>query len=519
MEKKQKSGKHIHLVGIGGTGLSAIARVLLGRGFKITGSDQELTQRTADLYAAGAVVYKGHKAANISGAQMLVVSSAIPADNPELVAAREAGIPILKRDDFLGSLMNKQVGIAVAGTHGKTTTAGMIAHIFIEAGLDPSFIVGDDMPTLGSNGRAGQGTHFIIEADEYDRMFLGLRPKVGVITNIEYDHPDIYESEEAYVEAFRTFAQTLPAGGRLVVCAEDDTAVQLLKANDQVQTYAYGIGFPITPMPGLELILAPDPRPNDTGGMTFTVERNLEPLGEINLPIPGEHNVNNALAAVCVALGEEIPFATIASALKSFTGMKRRFDVLGRVGGISIIDDYAHHPTEISATLAAARQRYPEGRLIGAWQPHTFSRIKALLPDFKTCFTDADMVVVLDIFHSRERDTLGLSASQIAQQIEHEHVHYAGNIQEAQTYLLNQLERGDVLLLLNAGDARIVGEWIVDSLREKVGDTMLAESGTAVVGNDDDEKKVGLDATLSQVQRLVARLQQEEASKKQTGDE
>ncbi|MCA9982045.1 MAG: UDP-N-acetylmuramate--L-alanine ligase, partial [Anaerolineales bacterium] len=358
MEKKQKFGKHIHLVGIGGTGLSAIARVLLGRGFKVTGSDQALTQRTADLYAAGAVVYKGHKASNIRGAQLLVVSSAIPPDNPEVAAARTAGIPVLKREDFLGSLMTKQVGIAIAGTHGKTTTAGMIAHIFMEAGLDPSFIVGDDLPSLATNGRAGQGTHFIIEADEYDRMFLGLRPKIGVITNVEYDHPDIYASRDDYVQAFEEFARGLPAGGRLVVCAEDATAVQLLKANDQVQNYAYGIGFPITPMPGLELVLAPDPRPNKEGGMTFVVEKNLEPLGEIVLTIPGEHNVNNALAAVCVALGEDIPFATIAAALHSFTGMKRRFDILGRVGGITIVDDYAHHPTEIEATLAAARLRY-----------------------------------------------------------------------------------------------------------------------------------------------------------------
>ncbi len=508
MDKKQKIGKHIHLVGIGGTGLSAIARVLLGRGFKVTGSDQELTQRTAELYAAGAIVYKGHKAANMRGAQMLVVSSAIPADNPEIMAAREAGIPVLKRDEFLGSLMTKQVGIAIAGTHGKTTTAGMVAHIFIEAGLDPSFIVGDDMPVLESNGQAGQGTHFIIEADEYDRMFLGLRPKVAVITNVEYDHPDIYDSTEAYVEAFEEFVRGLPAGGRLVVCAEDNTAVKLLKTNPNVQNYAYGIGFPITPTPGLELILAPDPRPNAEGGMTFTVEHNLEPLGEISLPIPGEHNVNNALAAVCVALGEGIPFVTIASALHSFTGMKRRFDVLGRVGGITVIDDYAHHPTEIMATLTAARQRYPQERLIAAWQPHTFSRLKALLPAFATCFTKADKVIVLDVFRSREKATAGLSGPEIAQQIKHAQVHYAGDLATAQSYLLDALQAGDVLLLLNAGDARLVGQWIVDSLREERGDEIVAT--TAVDTATSHDKKLGLDATLSQVQRLVARLQEDE---------
>lgn len=512
MEKKQRVGKHIHLIGIGGTGLSAIARVLLGRGFKVTGSDQELTQRTADLYAAGAVVYKGHKPANVRGAHMVVVSSAIPADNPELLAAREAGVPVLKRDEFLGSLMTKQVGIAIAGTHGKTTTAGMVAHIFMEAGLDPSFIVGDDLPVLDSNGRAGQGTHFIIEADEYDRMFLGLRPKVTVITNVEYDHPDIYPSPESYVQAFEDFVNLLPAGGRLVVCAEDDTAVRLLKTNPNVQTYAYGIGFPITPMPGLELILAPDPRPNAAGGMSFTVEHNLVPLGEIHLPIPGEHNVNNALAAICVALGEGLPFATIAAALHSFTGMKRRFDILGQVGGIVVIDDYAHHPTEIMATLAAARQRYPQGRLIAAWQPHTYSRLRALMPEFLACFAQADQVLVLDVFRSREKEMAGLNAQQITRQIQHKQVRYVGDMAAVQNYLLETLQAGDVLLLLNAGDARILGQWVVDSLREEVGEEVGGNSTTAVDTPPlNEEKKLGLDATLSQVQRLVARLQQEDS--------
>jgi UDP-N-acetylmuramate--alanine ligase len=507
VEKKPRTGKHIHLIGIGGTGLSAIARVLLGRGFKVTGSDEQLTQRTADLYAAGAVVYKGHRPANIQGAQMVVVSSAIPDTNPEVQAARQAGIPVLKRDEFLGSLMTKQVGVAIAGTHGKTTTAGMVAHIFIQAGWDPSFVVGDDLPSVGTNGRAGQGTHFIIEADEYDRMFLGLRPKIGVITNIEYDHPDIYESPEAYDQAFETFAKNLPAGGRLVVCAEDDTAVTLLKANPQVQTYAYGIGFPITPMPGLELILAPDPRPNSHGGMSFTVEQNLQPIGNIELRVPGEHNVNNALAAICVALGEGIPFETISAALATFPGMKRRFDILGQVGNITVVDDYAHHPTEIAATLAAARQRYPQSRLIAAWQPHTFSRLKALMPEFTTCFATANEVVVLDVFRSREKGDAGQTAQNIAKQIKHPKVLYVGDLAAAQSYLLNQLRAGDVLLLLNAGDARVVGEWIVDSLREKLGEQVVDEDETVLPS---DEKRVGLDATLSQVQRLVARLQQNE---------
>lgn len=516
MAKKQK-GKHIHLVGIGGTGISAIARVLLDRGFRVSGSDQVLTKRTADLYAAGADIFKGHKASHITGAQMVVVSSAIPDDNPEIRAAKEAGIPVLKRADLVGSLMTNNVGIAVAGTHGKTTTAGMIAQILLEMEADPTIIMGDTLPKLGSNGQAGKGRHFLVEADEYDQMFLGLRPKIGVVTNIEFDHPDSYASAEAYRRAFTEFVKQIPDSGRLVICAEDAGAVEMLKVNPKLMRTAYGIGFPITPTPGLTLLLAQDVKPNELGGSDFVVERDMTPLGTIRLQVPGEHNVNNALAAMAVALYEGFDFKVIAKALQEFTGVGRRFEVQGEEHGITVIDDYAHHPTEIKATLAATKQRFPKRRIWAVWQPHTYSRVKALLHDFSNAFADADQVIMLDIYRSRETDTLGLTASGVLKQIKHPNVRHIAELVDAAAYLLNHCQANDVILTLNAGDARNIGEWVLEGLREraaevvsseanKMGDEEKQQDETPATG--DKDKMFKLDATASQVRRLVDRLKQ-----------
>lgn len=517
MTKKQK-GKHIHLIGIGGTGLSAIAQVLLDRGFRVSGSDESLTQRTADLYAAGANIFKGHRAGNVTGAQMVVLSSAIGDENPEVQEARRLGIPLLKRGDLLGSLMTNNTGIAIAGTHGKTTTTGMVAQILLEAALDPTVIMGGTLVKMESNGRSGTGKHFVVEADEYDQMFLGLRPKIGVVTNIEYDHPDSYPNRGHYEQAFQEFAKLLPDDGCLIICAEDANAVGLLKTNPALTRYAYGIGFPITPMPGLNLLLAQDVRPNDKGGVDFLVDLNLEPIGSISLQVAGDHNVNNALAATAVALHEGLSFELIARALADFPGVERRFEVRGQVNNITVVDDYAHHPTEIRTTLAAAKQRYPNQRVWAVWQPHTYSRVKTLLNDFATCFTDAYGVVVVDIYRSRERDTLGLDAPSVAAQIKHGRVHYGGALAQATSYLLDQLQPDDVVITLNAGDARVMGDWILDGLRERQAALILANLEDTM-GDDekqpsdeqtDADKMFKLDATAAQVRRLVNRLKKEE---------
>ena len=457
-------GNHLHLVGIGGAGMSAIAQVLLGRGFTVSGSDQQANERTAALEAAGATVYVGHRGEQVAGANGLIISSAVPETNPEVTAARTNGQPILKRSDLLGLLMEGLTGIAVAGSHGKTTTTGMIAQILLTAQLDPTFIIGSELPSLGTNGRFGRGDHFVVEADEYDHMFLGLRPTLAVITNLEHDHPDIFPTELAYQTAFRQFVALLPENGRLITCYDDAGARQLLEIIQPPppQILTYGL------QPGADLI-ASEIRPNQLGGVDFMVQQGEQLVGLARLRLPGDHNVRNALAAIAVGLDLGLDFNTIRQALADFGGMKRRFQVTGEVGGVVVIDDYAHHPTEIRATLAAARQRYSGRRLWAVWQPHTFSRTKLLLSEFATCFNEADQVVALDIYHSRETDTLGINTAVVLQTMNHPHATYTPSHKEAADYILDRVRPSDVVLTLGAGDGNLVGQWVLTGLRQKIG--------------------------------------------------
>lgn len=457
---------HIHLIGIGGSGISAIARVLLGRGFVVSGSDMQANEITAALQEAGATIYLGHDAANIANAQLILISSAIPEENPELQAARQANIPVMKRFDFLGHLMADKIGVAVAGSHGKTTTTGMLAHILMEAALDPTVIVGGILPSLGTNGRYGEGDYFLVEADEYDRMFLGLRPEVAIVTNIEHDHPDIFPSEEDYRTAFEQFAQLLPDGGHLVACATDaETAVLLEKVRlpgVQISTYALGVDKGEQPK---ATYLALDLRPNQLGGTDFLVETEGEMVGLARLRVPGHHNVLNALAAIIVASDLGIDFNVIRTALGSFSGVSRRFELIGEVASVTIIDDYAHHPTEIEVTLQAARQRYPGRRLWAVWQPHTFSRTKLLLDKFATCFAEADRVVALDIYRSREKDSLGLDTAVVLEAMNHPAAIHIPNLDDAAKYILDRVRPHDVVLTLGAGDGNKVAQQILAGIQ------------------------------------------------------
>lgn len=457
-----KEGMHIHLIGIGGAGLSAIARVLMELGYKVSGSDCMASALTAALAEEGARVMINHAAANINGADMLLVSSAIPPGNSEVQAARAAGIPILKRADLLGQLMAERRGIAVAGAHGKTTTTAMLASVLMAAGRDPSFIVGGVVAALGTNARAGRGDLFLIEADEYDRTFLGLTPEVAVLTTVEHDHPDCYPTLEALLDAFREFIGHLPADGLLVACA-DDLGARSLGHEWESRGGAirwYGFGAEAT-------WRATDFQPNQAGGSDFVVSKSGLTVGLVRLRIPGRHNVLNALATIVTADWLGLSFETVRSALTDFRGVGRRFEIKSEVGGVVFVDDYAHHPTEIKATLSAARENFPGRRIWAVFQPHTYSRTRALMDEFARAFNEADEVIVLKIYPARETDDLGLSAEQLVARMAHPSVRHISSRHAAADYLVEHLRPGDVLLTMGAGDGYMVGEWVFDVLESQ----------------------------------------------------
>ncbi|HSG15695.1 MAG TPA: UDP-N-acetylmuramate--L-alanine ligase [Anaerolineae bacterium] len=470
-----RPGMRIHLVGIGGTGLSAVAAVLLGQGYVVSGSDRQLNELTNSLKSSGATVFEGHNGDQAKGADMLLVSSAIPATNPEIQAAEQAGIPILKRDEFLGLLMADSYGIAIAGSHGKTTTTGMIAQIMIEGGLDPSVVVGAVLPALQSNGRAGKSEFFVVEADEYDYMFLGLRPTLAIVVNVEYDHPDLFPSVSAYRQAFTDFVLKIHNEGLLLACIDDEGAAALADFATTLPIRVSTYGLDRGEWQAVEV------RPNQLGGSDFLVQHEGQTMGLIRLRVPGEHNVRNALAAVATVSELGIGFDTVRRALASFGGLGRRFQLIGEVGDVTIVDDYAHHPTEIRATLDAARQRFPGRRLWAVWQPHTFSRTRAMLSEFASCFEQADRVVALDVYQSRESDTLGIDTAQVVARMQGARASHVGDIVEAANYIFVRVLPGDVVLTLGAGDGNQVGNILKleleRQLAQQLGQRQRGENG------------------------------------------
>jgi len=444
----------VHIVGIGGAGMSAIATVLHERGYHVSGSDQAESDVTRALHDHGVEVFIGHSADNVGAVDMVVISSAIRADNPELVAAQQRGIAVTKRAQFLGWLMQGSLGVAVAGTHGKTTTTAMIAHILMSTGRDPSFIVGGTIKSIGRSAHAGRDREFIIEADEYDRMFLGLTPTIEVILNVEHDHPDCYPTLDDMLGAFREFIQHVPADGLVVACGEDAAASML--AREAARRSLYGF------KPTFEWY-ATDIRPNQAGGVDFIAHHNGKLQGIVRLRVPGKHNVLNALAALAVIDTIGVPFNAAADALSEFRGVGRRFEVRGEVNGVTVVDDYGHHPTEIKATLAGARLRYPGQSIWAVLQPHTYSRTKTLLDQFAAAFDDADHVIVTAIYASRERDTLGVSNQDVATAISrhdaahpdaaHRDARAIDQLDEVVRYLRLNTRPGDVVITFSAGDA------------------------------------------------------------------
>jgi UDP-N-acetylmuramate--alanine ligase len=449
--------EHIHLIGIGGSGLSAIARLLLESGYTVSGSDRVLSPLANELAQAGARVFGGHRAENIAGANLVVRSSAVSDDNPEVVAARAAGIAVLKRADFLGQLMAAQIGIAIAGTHGKTSTTAMTAWVLVSLGLDPSYIIGGVSKNLGNNAHAGQGRFFVIEADEYDRMFLGLAPTWILLTHLEHDHPDCYPTMDEYRQAFSDFVGRLLPGGGLLTCLDHpETAAMLSHIPAGCRAWTYGLDSAAD-------YAAHDLTSNPQGGMSFSLVYQGTPLAQIVLKVPGLHNVRNALAVLGLTHQLKLPLAQVGAALAQFESTGRRFDLLGEAGGVAIYNDYAHHPTEIRTTLAAARQRYPGRRIWAVWQPHTYSRTQTLFEEFTRSFQDADRVIVTEIYASREANT-GFSAAQVVAAMPHPAVQFAPTLPDAVKYLLADLRTGDVVLVLSAGDADQISQQVLDRL-------------------------------------------------------
>ena len=446
--------KTIHMVGIGGSGMSGIAEVLLNLGYAVHGSDIAESAPVLRLRELGAEIGIGHATENVQEAHVLVKSTAVRDDNPELVAARDKGIPIIPRAEMLAELMRLRSGIAIAGTHGKTTTTSFAAAIFDEAGLDPTVIIGGRLNAYGANARLGEGKYLIAEADESDGSFLCLFPIMNVVTNVDMDHLDFYPDQQSIDEAFVQFMNKVPFYGCNIVCGDDPGVRRLLpRVNRPVITYGFNASNDLT----AEVLRC---------GATseFIVRLKGIRLGEVSLAQPGRHNILNALGAIGAALQAEIPVQACVDALSRFKGVGRRFERKGEKNGVLVVDDYGHHPAEIAATLATARQCCPERRLIVAFQPHRFSRTKALFGDFCTVFQPADKLFLTEIYAASEAPMPGISGESLAQgirQVTQTDVTYCQDFDELLARLAAELKEGDLLLTLGAGNITTIGpRWL-----------------------------------------------------------
>lgn len=454
--------RRVHMVGIGGIGMSSIAEVLLNRSYHITGSDLHRSEVTDRLETLGATVYEGHKADNVRNADVVVYSSAVkPKENPETQEAERLRIPIIPRSVMLGELMRMQFGIGISGTHGKTTTTSMTGLVVTEGGFDPTIIVGGKVTVFGSNAVVGEGDIIVIEADEYDRTFLRLTPSLAVITNIEADHLDTYRDLEDIKNAFTQYANSVPFFGAAILCL-DDPVVQEVVSNVDRRVTTYGISRQAE-------IRAENVR-QDALVTRFTVVRQGKPLGEIELKTPGLHNVRNALAAVAVALELEIDFDKIQSGLAKFTGVQRRFQKVGEEGGVLVVDDYAHHPTEITATLEAAHEGWADRRIVAVFQPHLYSRTRDFKEGFARAFFNADVLVVTDVYGSREQPIEGVSGQMIADMATkygHRSVHYVADKEDLPEFLMDMAQPGDTIITMGAGDIWRQGRKFLELLQNK----------------------------------------------------
>ncbi|MDZ7658230.1 UDP-N-acetylmuramate--L-alanine ligase [Fodinibius sp.] len=452
--------RHIHMVGIGGIGMSGMAEILLQKGYHITGSDANMGETIERLQELGAEISIGHDAKNIEGADVVVYTSAVKAEeNIETSAALDKGIPVIKRAEMLAELMRMKYGVGVAGTHGKTTTTTMIGHVIQDGSFDPTIMVGGKVHSFSeTNAVVGKGDIIVVEADEFDRTFLRLTPSLGVITNIEAEHLDIYDNLDDVKEAFIEFANKVPFYGAVVLCL-DDPNVRSIIPDIERRTTTYGL-TPQAEIRAVDIEI-------DHFNSRFTVIKEGEELGEINLQAPGKHNVKNALAAVAVGLELDIDFKDIKSGLERFEGVFRRFQLKTEQDGVIVIDDYAHHPTEVQATLDAARQGWKDRRIVAVFQPHLYSRTQELYKEFGLSFFDAEVCVITDVYPSREEPIEGVTGkliADVAKEYGHRKVHYIEDKNDLPVKLKDIVEPGDVVITMGAGDIYKYGEQFVEAL-------------------------------------------------------
>jgi UDP-N-acetylmuramate--alanine ligase len=453
----------VHLVGIGGAHMSAIAQILHARGHTVRGSDQRASDATDRLAALGIAVSIGHAAENVGDAELVVYTSAAHDDNAEIAEARRRGIPVIKRAEMVARLMAGRYSIAVAGTHGKTTTSGLIAHMLVEANLDPTYLIGGEVRSLGSNAASGEGKYIVVEADEYDRAFLSYTPDVAVVTNIEPDHLDIYGTVEELTDAFAQFIGSVPEDGH-VIAGADSPRVRELVANGgsiharDVQTYALE-----APAAWTATHVG-----HDAQSQTFAVEVGDRSVGTFTFALPGRHNVSNALAGIAAGSTLGLETAVMQEAVASYRGAERRFEYVGEAAGVTVMDDYAHHPTEVRAgTVQPARERFGDRRLVVLFQPHTYSRTAYLLDEWKTAFRGIDVLYIGPTYAAREEPDRGMSGVQLARAIESPAASYVPTFDDAVDTIARELKEGDVFFTVGAGDVNSVGPRVLEKLRER----------------------------------------------------
>jgi UDP-N-acetylmuramate--alanine ligase len=453
--------QHIHFVGIGGIGMSGIAEVLANLGFRVSGSDQKKSEVTARLEGLGCEITEGHAAENVGDAHVVVRSTAVRDDNPEIAEAQRRSIPVIPRAEMLAELMRmKPYTVACAGSHGKTTTTSMVATVLGIAGLDPTFVVGGIVRSYRSNARLGKSELMVVEADESDRSFLMLTPMIAVVTNIDREHMDYYHDMEDVRKCFADFVNKVPFYGAAVLCL-DDPHVQAVIPNVARRRITYGLSAQAD-------VSAHDITYDQSFGSSFTVLSGVNALGRVSLRVPGKHNVYNSLAAIAVALELDVPFDTIAHALSEFTGADRRFQFKGEEKGVTVVDDYGHHPTEIKATLSAARIAAPNRRIVVLFQPHRYTRTNDLMDEFASAFNNADVLFVTDIYAASEAPIDGVNAEILTKRIKsygHKNAEFIGAVEDAPALLAEAVREGDLVITLGAGSVSRASDQLVALLR------------------------------------------------------